>query len=349
MRRARSSMDGTAAFRRRYRAALRARLRPADGAAPDRAHRLGLAACELGIGTLRLARMHEATLASLTARSLGRLGRRDLAMRAASFFTEVILPIETMNSSAAGSQRVAQKALRASRGLHRVLLGRSRAMEEELRQLSHSLLRSHEQERMRISRELHDVLGQKLAGIQIGLSGLEIGSTEGMPGFRGRISRTRRLVMESMQTVHRFARDLRPILLDDLGLVPALHGFAKAFGRQSGLKVRVSASRNPAPLDTDRRTVLFRVAQEALTNADRHARARNARITLRKRPDAIRLEVWNDGRTFDVERVRHIRRNRRLGILCMMERVEMVGGRLSIESHPGRGTTVRAEVPLSGR
>jgi signal transduction histidine kinase len=380
MKRNRSSLDGTAAFRRRYLQALRARVKPAAESDPDRARRLGLGARQLGIGPLALARIHEAALASVALRIRGPRALRRLAVRAAAFFTEALDPIEatrrpetgtrtaclqTGNSADRGVEglaaailrgtreasrrKAAQKALRTSRCLHRVLLERSHAMEEQLRQLSRNLLRSHEEERMRISRELHDALGQTLAGIQIGLAGLELGSRGTTREFRRRIARTRGLVLESMQTVHRFARDLRPMLLDDLGLVPALHGFAQEFGRRNGLRVRVSAPGASAPLDTDRRTALFRVAQEALINADRHARARNVRLTLRQRPGAVRMEIWNDGRVFDVERMRRVQKNRRLGILCMQERVEMVGGRLSIESSPGEGTTVRAEVPLTGK
>jgi signal transduction histidine kinase len=326
---------------------------------------------------LALARVHDVALAALEPHTNGFRRRRSLAVRAASFFAEALAPIEATHHPAvlaraeckrlgisldegavdlatarrqlvreARRRRALEEALESSETQHRHLLKRSRAMEDELRHLSRSLLASHEEERKRISRELHDALGQTLTAVNIGLASLKAAAAVNSKGFRRNVSRTQRLVQKSMRTVHQFARHLRPTLLDDLGLVPALLGFAKEFGRRSGLKIVVSAPEESALLDGDRRTALFRVAQEALINVGRHARARNVRITLRRTAEGVRLEIWNDGTAFDVEKIQRSRTGRRLGLLCMRERMEMVGGTLSIRSSPEVGTTVRAEAPL---
>jgi len=245
-----------------------------------------------------------------------------------------------------GRRQVVQEALTASEGEHRVLLKRSDSQEEELRQLSRRLLTSHEEERRRISRELHDTLGQILTAVNVGLASLRSAAQVDSKAFLGSVARTQRLVQKSMRTVHEFARNLRPTLLDDLGLVPALHAYAEEFGKANGIRVTVSAPEESAQLDGDRRTALFRIAQEALVNVGRHARARNVRVSLLGTPEGVRLEVWNDGTPFDVERTQNSRTNRRLGLLCMRERMEMVGGTLSIRSSQEAGTTVRADVPL---
>ena len=128
---------------------------------------------------------------------------------------------------------------------------------------------SQEEERKRISRELHDALGQTLTGVNVGLASMRLAGTVDLKEFRRNVARTQRLVQKSMRTVHQFARDLRPALLDDLGLGPALHAFVRDFGKRNGLRATVSANGESTLLDGDRRTALFRVAQEALVNVGR--------------------------------------------------------------------------------
>ncbi len=270
-------------------------------------------------------------------RALLRKGADDLAN------AEKSLSMET------GRRRIAQAALAAREGEHDVLLKRSGSMEEELRQLSRSLLKAHESERMRISRELHDTLGQMLSGINVGLSSLGSEGPADLKTFRGNVARTRRLVQKSMRKVHEFARSLRPALLDDLGLNPALQAFAREFGTRNKVDVGVSASGEFQELDDDGRTALFRVAQEALVNVGRHAGAAKVSVSLARTPAGVRMEVWNDGTPFDVKKALRSRTNRHLGLLCMRERMEMVGGTLSILSSKAAGTTVRADIPLPKR
>jgi signal transduction histidine kinase len=193
---------------------------------------------------------------------------------------------------------------------------------------------------------LHDEIAQTLAGINVQLSALSLDAAVSARGLKRKIASTQRQMGRSIEAVHRFARELRPALLDDLGLIPALRSYLKRFTARTGLRIRFTAFTGVEALDNARRTVLYRVAQEALTNVARHAQASLVPVSIRKIPDAIRLEVADDGRSFQVQRVRSSRANKRLGLLGMRERLEMVGGSLAIASAPGRGTTIRAQIPF---
>ena len=154
---------------------------------------------------------------------------------------------------------------------------------------------------------------------------------------------------KSLRIVHQFARELRPASLDDLGLVPALLAYIEEFPKRKGRQIRLTAPDNIEPIDNDRRTVLFRVAQEALTNAARHSEASLVKVALLKNGKTVCLEIADNGKAFDVDRLASHNWNNRLGLIGMRERVEMVGGRFSIASSPGVGTTIRAEIPLGRR
>ena len=132
-------------------------------------------------------------------------------------------------------------------------------------------------------------------------------------------------------------------MLDDLGLIPALHSFMKHFRAETGIRVSLTAFAAVEQLDGDKRTVLYRVAQEALTNVARHAQASRAEVKLQKLDGAVCMTITDNGKCFQVERVLHAKKSKRLGLLGMRERVEMVGGKFTVESAPGKGTTIRAD------
>jgi signal transduction histidine kinase len=236
--------------------------------------------------------------------------------------------------------------LGVSERLHGDLLERALLMEERLRLLSRKLLAAQEEERMRISRDLHDAIGQTLTGINVGLAALKLEASAGSRGIADAITLTQQLVERSMKTVHQFAWELRPTLLDDLGLAPALRSYTRTFAERTGVKVRFTADATFENLDGDRRIALFRVGQGALSNVERHSRAGRASVVLRSLPGIVRLEVKDDGRSFDVQRMERSKTNKHLGLLVMRERIEMVGGRFSIDSSRKHGTTVRADVPM---
>src|SRR4030095_11799174 len=145
---------------------------------------------------------------------------------------------------------------------------RSRLMEQRLRRLSRQLLSAQEEERLRISRDLHDAIGQTLTGINVGLATLKHEVAAESRELAVAITRAQQLVERSMNTVHQFAWELRPTLLDDLGLVPALRSYAKTFSKRTGVRVRFTADSKFGLLSDDRRTALFRVAQGALSNVE---------------------------------------------------------------------------------
>jgi len=227
---------------------------------------------------------------------------------------------------------------------YRLLLLESQVMQKKLSLLTRQILTAQEEERKEISRELHDGVIQTLVGINIQLAAL--GSGEVL-SLRRKIARAQKLVKDSVNEVHRFARELRPAMLDDLGLIPALLGFTKNLEKQKRIKISLTSFDGVEALGADERIVLFRVAQEALNNVVRHARATQVKIRISKTLGAIQMEISDNGKSFPVEKAFMTKNPKRLGLVGMKERMEMVGGGLTIESAPGKGTTVRAHVPFT--
>ncbi len=245
-------------------------------------------------------------------------------------------------------RKAAANALRDSEQYLKEMLQRSDTMQDQLRHLSHQLLAAQEDERREISRELHDEIAQTLTGINAHLAALKAENAANTKGLKQKITRTQRLVQKSVNIVHRFARELRPTMLDDLGLIPTLHSYMKDFTKRTGIRIRFTAYAAAEGMNSTRRTMLYRVAESALTNVAQHAQATLAEVSIRKLPNAVRMEIKDDGKGFDVERVLFSKRYKRLGLLGMRERVEMIGGSLAVDSAPGKGTTIRAQIPLKG-
>jgi signal transduction histidine kinase len=363
----------------RYVGALRKHLNQGPRAIPPcgTAQELGRRAMALGLETLDLARFHERALITLVLPGYSPDTRDRMIRRAGKFFAEAITPIEKTHRTAreanvhlqrmirslnqrsvdliASNRQLQQEilrrksveeSLRKSERHYSQLLEQSRHMQEQLRQLSRQLLSVQEEERKMISRELHDQIAQTLTGINVRLASLKTEATLNNKGLQRKIASTQRLVEKSVDIVHRFARELRPTVLDDLGLIPALHSFMKSFTARTGVRVRLTVFAAVEQIDTTKRTVLFRVAQEALTNVARHAHASWVEVSIRKLRDCVCMSIKDDGQSFDVKRVLHSKGNGRLGLLGMRERLEMVGGNLVVESEPGKGTTVQAQLPL---
>ena len=245
-------------------------------------------------------------------------------------------------------RKAAESALKEERGQYGKLRGESKAMEKELRHLSHEVLWAQEEERKKISRELHDEISQILTGINVRLAALRIESKANTESISEKIASTQRLVEKSVATVHRFARELRPAMLDDLGQIPALTTHLKEVRKRTGLQIHLTASKSATieAVNTLKRTVLYRIAQEALNNVDKHAQASRVDVTVQVDAEHICLEVADNGKSFSVQSVLANRHRKRLGLVGMRERAEMVGGTFGIESEPGRGTTDRVRLPL---
>lgn len=235
-----------------------------------------------------------------------------------------------------------QEDLRLSRMEQSKLLKQSRIQQKQLRELSHQLLDAQEDERRRISRELHDVIAQTLVGINVQLAGLSQAAASDPAGLQARISRTHLLVENAVDIVHNFARELRPTMLDDLGLIPALQTFMKKFIADTGVRVSLKASAKVDQLNGAVRTALYRIVQEALTNVSRHARASRAEVSIECLEDRIFMQVRDNGQGFSPRGKKH----NRLGLIGMRERVEMIGGIFRLESVAGESTTVHVEIPM---
>jgi two-component system sensor histidine kinase UhpB len=213
---------------------------------------------------------------------------------------------------------------------------------QRLRDVAARALNAEEEERKRISRELHDDTAQTLAALLIRLRiarGIEdAGARDAhLEQFRVEIG-------EALERIRRFARGLRPPALDELGLVPALETHVRVLSESNAATVRIEAEPIESDLTRQAELALYRIAQEALSNAVRHGGARHVLLRLRPEGGAVVLTVSDDGVGFDVDAARA--EGRGLGLFGMEERAFYVGGSLEIRSEPGRGTHVHARVPL---
>ncbi len=211
--------------------------------------------------------------------------------------------------------------------------------EVELRRLSQQLVTTQEEERKSISRELHDEIGQVLTGLRMELATLSPYIDE--QTFVDRLQNIKGLAEDALRTVRNLALLLRPSMLDDLGLAPALQWQAKEFSRRLGVPVTVDLKGNLNRLSEVQRVCLYRIVQEALTNSARHANAAHISLSLMQNGNTVEAMIRDDGRGFDRQTWK-----RGLGLTGMEERVRALRGSLTVESEPGKGTELRAFLPL---
>jgi signal transduction histidine kinase/streptogramin lyase len=216
-----------------------------------------------------------------------------------------------------------------------------------LRQLTARLESAEEEERRRISRELHDEFGQTLTAAKINLQMLHRGTADAVAARR--LEDSVNMVERMIRQTRDIARGLRPTLLDEVGLVPALEQHVEILARRSDVRIEVDARDSVADLPPGLKTTVFRIVQEALNNALRHARATRIRVTLRDEPDALQFVIEDDGVGFDAEAVsQRIRRGEHLGLLGMAERVHNAGGTIKLDARPGAGSRIEVRIPLAG-
>jgi signal transduction histidine kinase len=212
-----------------------------------------------------------------------------------------------------------------------------------LRALSTRLLQVQEEERRRMAREIHDQLGQTLTALRLDVAWLGRRLDTSAPQVLEKLDRMGALVDSTVESVQVIARNLRPPLLDDVGLAAALEWQAREFEERTGIACRLSLERDNLQLDAERAIAVFRLVQEALTNVTRHAEATRVRIDVEDAHGWLVITVRDNGR--GIRRAEVADRNS-LGLLGMRERVHLWGGRLRIQGRRGRGTLVRAEIPL---
>ncbi len=212
----------------------------------------------------------------------------------------------------------------------------------ELKQLSARLVQAQEDERRSISRELHDEVGQSLTGVLVEMANLSTCiRTRDLEAVSAKADGIKGLLEGSIRVVRNMALLLRPSMLDDLGLVPALEWQAREVSRRTGLWVKVVADEVSENLPEEHKTCVYRVAQEALHNIVQHAAAHQVTIRVIQEDHHLVLEIEDDGKGFDT------RREKGMGLLGMQERVSHLGGQFAVESRPGHGATLRVALPLA--
>jgi two-component system, NarL family, sensor histidine kinase UhpB len=211
-------------------------------------------------------------------------------------------------------------------------------------ELSSQIISAQEEERKRIARELHDETAQSLTSLLVRLKIAERGATP--DEVRAGIAHAREVTVRALDEVRNLALDLRPSVLDDLGLVPALNWYTEHYERDRDVSVELATDVEAEPrLPPEIEVVAYRVVQEALTNVAKHSGASVVTVKVSRDADSLHVAVSDDGVGFDAA-ARNGTRDGRLGLFGMRERLALVGGSLVVDSKPGRGATVRARIPL---
>jgi signal transduction histidine kinase len=212
---------------------------------------------------------------------------------------------------------------------------------EVLQELSARLLQAQEAERKSIARELHDEVGQSLTGVLLEMANLSmLIRSQKTALLEPKTAEVKKLVEDAIAVVRNMALLLRPPMLDDLGLLPALQWHAREIARRSGIRVKIAADGVPENLRDNLKTCIYRIVQEALHNVMQHAEARTVRVSIHMEEGRIYLSIQDDGKGF-------FKGERGMGLLGMEERVSHLGGSFAVESEPGEGAIVRVILPVA--
>jgi PAS domain S-box-containing protein len=215
---------------------------------------------------------------------------------------------------------------------------------EELQELAAAAHSVREQEKGRIARELHDELGQGLTALKMDIAWLAERLSPGEQAQHDKLAGMQAMLDGTVAATRRISADLRPLILDDLGLVPAAEWLAQNFTQRTGVPCEFAAEIDDLPLEHNSATAVFRMLQESLTNIARHAGATQVEVTLEREEDSVLLTVRDNGRGFAAG---DPRKPGSYGLLGLKERTYLLGGRLEISSSPGEGTTVKLRIPFS--
>jgi signal transduction histidine kinase len=260
--------------------------------------------------------------------------RAMMAVVAAVFIIRSLRAFEVENK-----QRILQ--------LQEAQLAESRRLEALRAELFQRTVRAQEAERQRIARELHDGTGQTLTALGMGLRALV--DTIGIDPSRAirQAGQLQELATGGLDDLRRMLSGLHPPQLDDLGLVPAIRSLGREVSEHSGLSVKITNEMQGCEVPAEMRVVLFRIAQEALTNVVRHARASEVDISLSYNDNLVKMDIRDNGQGFDDKMLSQDPSQRNLGLLGMAERAALIGGTCEVHSRPGAGTLVQISVPLS--
>ncbi|MBM3133357.1 MAG: sensor histidine kinase, partial [Chloroflexi bacterium] len=213
-------------------------------------------------------------------------------------------------------------------------------------ELLRKIILIQEEERKRIARGLHDEISQSLTGLAFNLEAVLTALPEEDGETRGKLEEIKALSIKMLEEIHRVIYQLRPSLLDDLGLVAAVEWLADNYLQEAGITVFFKTTGTERTLAPESQIALFRIAQEAITNIVRHSSAESVSIAVEFKKKAVAIHIEDDGKGFNAEEILGSREtDRGLGLLGMKERAELLEGRLSIDSSPGRGTKIDVELP----
>jgi two-component system sensor histidine kinase UhpB len=227
------------------------------------------------------------------------------------------------------------------------MLIRQEKRASQLKAISERAIHAQEEERVRIARSLHDDTAQTISMLIINLERIEKVISQEDSALLQRVRESYKIATLLLENLRKVIWDLRPSILDDLGLVPAIRWYAQNSLKDKSIQVKVDGSNKDMRLPPHLETMLFRISQEAVSNILRHAEASEASLTLQMENDHVTLQVTDNGRGFDVEKSQGEAVTRKqLGLLGMQERASMVNGTVKVESRPGKGTTLRVYVPL---
>jgi two-component system sensor histidine kinase DegS len=222
--------------------------------------------------------------------------------------------------------------------------------DKQFRDASRQVFQIIEEERMRIARDMHDGPAQSMANLVLQAEILERLLDRNPKQLVTELAEFKNSVRNALEETRQLIFDLRPMTLDDLGLVPTLRKFIKEYGDRYGLATRFNVVGQERRLPGNTEGVLFRIIQEALTNVHKHARAKMAEVTMNLQPNRVTVTIKDDGQGFDVARTEaNLHKNKNLGLLSMRERAELEKGTLEIRSQPGRGTEVKVEIAIGKR
>lgn len=252
------------------------------------------------------------------------------------------------NAQLYGDARAARDQMRAwNRDLEATVAERTREIERMSRELTARVLQAQEEERGRIARELHDETAQSLVKLLIDLDLLKPYIAEDGPAGAG-TTRLEQGLKRTLDEVRALSHDLRPPILEDFGLAAAVRAYAEDWLQTFNVPVQVEVRPGPGVrLPMELEIALFRIAQEALMNAGKYARAREVHVILSVTHDTVELVVQDDGEGFNLEQIRNPSRQGGLGIYSMRERTALLGGSLTVDSAPGKGTRVTLRAPIA--
>lgn len=219
-----------------------------------------------------------------------------------------------------------------------------RRSREELRELSAAAHSIREQEQRRVAREIHDELGQSLTALKMDVAWMLGNLSTGSPSLAEKLNTMQAQLDATVAATRRISADLRPLMLDDLGLIPAAEWLAQNFSERTGIPCKLQIRPPDIELKEPHASALYRILQESLTNVARHAKASRVDVTLEQINGALKLSVRDDGRGFSAAEARA---QKTYGLLGLRERTVLLGGEASVASEPGGGTTVEVRIPLN--